>query len=228
MNIKKIKKQYDEGMTQANIAKKNNITVPQLRYLIKKEKWGKRDRSQLHKGNKNAVGNKGGKGAKKNNKYAVTTGAYENIFDDVFSDEEKQIFESDNFDKKAELIFEQKVLKVREKRILLRIQKIQSSGRDMHVSKIEKVNSQSSRVVGKDNKTETRTIAENNDDQIQRLEDALTRVQEAKRRCIDSIHKIEMDEKGNGNGGTGKSLADTIQEAYESRMSMEEDSTDVK
>lgn len=227
MNIKKIKKQYDEGMTQAKIAKKNNITISQLRYLIKKEKWEKRDRSKLLKGNKNAVGNKGGHGTK-NNKNAVTTGAYENIFNNVFSEEEKQVFESDNFNKMSELIFELRVLKIRESRILLRIQKIQDSGRDMHISKIEKVNSQSSRAVAKESKVETRTIAENNDDQLQRLEDALTRVQEAKRRCIDSLHKIEMDEKGNGNGGTGKSLADTIQEAYENRINMEKDNTDVK
>ena len=228
MNIKKIKRQYDEGMTQVNIAKKNNITVPQLRYLIKKQKWEKRDRSQLHKGNKNAVGNKGGKGAKKNNKYAVTTGAYENVFNGILSEEEKDIFNNYNVDKKAELGNELKILLIRERRILLRIKKIQDNSRDMHVARIEKVNSQLSKVVTKENKVETRTIAENNDDQIQRLEDALTRVQEAKRRCIDSLHKIEMDEKGNGNGGTGKSLADTIQEAYEKRISLEEANTDVK
>jgi uncharacterized protein YjcR len=228
MNVKKIKKQYDAGMTQANIAKKNNITVPQLRYLIKKEQWPPRDRSQLHKGNKNAVGNKGGKGAKKNNKYAVTTGAYENVFNGVLSEEENEIFNNYNVDKKTELGNELKILLIRERRILSRIKKIQENSRDMHVARIEKVNSQSSRLSLKENKAETRTIAENNEDQIQRLEDALTRVQEAKRRCIDSLHKIEMDEKGNGDGGSGKSLADTIQEAYENRIKEEEASVDVK
>ena len=227
MNVKKIKKQYDAGMTQANIAKKNNITVPQLRYLIKKEHWPKRDKGQLHKGNKNAVGNKGGKGAKKNNKYAVTTGAYENVFNGVLSEEENDIFNNYAVDKKTELGNELKILLIRERRILSRIKKIQENSRDMHVARIEKVNTQSSRVVVKENKAETRTIVENNEDQIQRLEDALTRVQEAKRRCIDSLHKIEMDEKGNGEGGSGKSLADTIQEAYENRIK-EEASVDVK
>lgn len=227
MNKKKIKKQYDAGVKLVDIAKKNDITINQLQYLIRKEGW-KRTKSNSYKNNKNAIGNKGGKGAKKNNKYAVTTGAYENIFNGVLSEEENKIFNEYEVDKKAELGNELKILLIRERRILLRIKKIQDSSRDMYVDKIEKVNAHSSRSVVKESKEETRTIAENNNNILQRLEDALTRVQEAKRRCVDSLHRIEMDEKNNPNGGTGESLADTIQKAYEQRMNAEREDGNVE
>lgn len=46
-----------------------------------------------------------------------------------------------------------------------------------------------------EDETETSTHATNKINLLQKLEDSLTRVQEQKRKCIDSLHKIETDNR---------------------------------
>ena len=55
--------------------------------------------------------------------------------------------------------------------------------------------SSSNNVSYRDNGTLTTTEAESTLNIVQRLEEALTREQEAKRRYIDSYHKIETDDR---------------------------------
>ena len=63
--------------------------------------------------------------------------------------------------------------------------------KDMNIERIVKrqYNSNSS------NETETVTEAINVITPLQKLEDSLTRIQEAKRKCIDSLHKMETDDR---------------------------------
>ena len=86
----KIKNDYLQGMRYKDIFKKYNITLPDLKKIIRKYNLT-RDKSQVLKGNKNAKNNKGGQ-PPMGNKNAVTTGEYESIFQDVLTDEEKDIF----------------------------------------------------------------------------------------------------------------------------------------
>jgi len=171
-----------------DIQDKNNITNSQLIQLIQKNNWKRKsNRSKAMKDNKNAVGNKGGPGAEKGNKRAVTTGEYENIFSGVFSSEEQKIF--DNYaikNKKKALQEELKVLTIRECRMLNRIKTLQDKNRDMTISAISKTSYQ--------NSVSTMTHAEDTVTMIQRIEEALTRVQESKRRCIESLGKLGLDD----------------------------------
>lgn len=174
------------GLRYKDIQEKYNITDSQLISLIQKYKWKRKsNRSKVQKKNQNAKGNKGGR-APKGNKNAVTTGEYENIFDGCFSDDEKTIFEKTNLDKKAELIFELNTLKIRESRILRRMEEVKKRQKDMTISFIRNV---------KGDENETITDAEPTNNLLQRIEDGLTRVQEAKRRCLDSLHKMEIEDR---------------------------------
>lgn len=76
--------------------------------------------------------------------------------------------------------------------MLERIKKL-NDGKDMTVASMSKVNYQN---IGhsKENSATTTTQAENTIIAIQRIEEALTRVQEHKRRCIDSLHKMDIDD----------------------------------
>lgn len=59
--IKKIEKDYMSGMKYSKIEKKHNITRNRLEWLIRKYSWKREsNKSEALKGNKNAVGNKGG------------------------------------------------------------------------------------------------------------------------------------------------------------------------
>lgn len=186
-----IKTDYLNGMTYKDIFKKYNITLSDLKKIINKNKLT-RNKSELLKGNQNAKNNKGGKGAATDNKNAVTTGEYENIYDDVLTDEEKELFK--NYKIKDmdnllidEYISEYKMLIIREKRMMRRIKKLEGSDKDMTIGHIRKKNS--------DGATETVTEAEATVDKIQRIEDGLTRVTEAKRKSRESMIKLGFSKR---------------------------------
>ena len=96
------------------------------------------------------------------------------------------------YDKKYQIMSEIKILSIRERRILKKIQDLQN-GKEMSIVRMSK--SSSNNVSYRNNGTLTTTEAESTTNITQRLEEALTRVQEAKRRYIDSYHKIENDDR---------------------------------
>ena len=183
--IENIKNDYLQGMKYNDIMEKYNITQPELRSIIRKNKLT-RNKSNAQMGNRNAVGNKGGHGTE-NNKNAVTTGEYEKIYQDVLDQEELEIYNSfEVLDKEQLLINDYKILTIREKRMLTRIQTLKQKGKDMTINYIRNKKSKF--------ETETITDAEPTLNMIQKIEDGLTRVQEAKRKCLESLAKINSNE----------------------------------
>lgn len=183
--IEQIKNDYLQGMKYNDIKQKYNITQAELRSIVYKYKLT-RTKSKAQMGNKNALGNKGGIGAEIGNKNAVTTGEYENIYKDVLDEDELDLYENYQVDDVEQLLMEEyKILTIREKRMLKRIKKLNEQ-KDMTIDFIRKKNSKS--------ETETITEAEPTINLIQRIEEGLTRVQEAKRKCIESLNKINDGE----------------------------------
>ena len=190
-DIKKLKKDYLHGMKYKEIYEKYNITEKELKLILYKQKW-KRNKSQAQIGNTNAVGNSGGPGAEPGNKRALTTGEYENIFSSVFSEEEKSIYTGYEVINKEEALKEEfRILTIREMRMLNRIKTLQSKDKDLTIGSIRKRETKKKITV----ETETITEAESTINIIQRVEEGLTRVQDAKRKCIESLHKMNIDEK---------------------------------
>lgn len=183
-SIQKIKNDYLKGMKYKEIINKYSITHSELRSIIRRSKLT-RTKSNAQKGNQNALGNKGGYGTE-NNKNAVITGEYENIYKDVLDVEELDLYENiETNDKEKLLIDEFKILTIREKRMLKRIKDLKQRGKDMTINFIR----------SKKNKQETETLteAEPTIDIIQRIEEGLTRIQETKRKCLESIIKINSN-----------------------------------
>lgn len=201
MKEENIKNDYLQGMKYKDIMSKYNITQPELRSIIRRNKLT-RSKSKLQKGNKNAVGNKGGYGTE-NNKNAVVTGEYETIYKEVLEDDELILYDSLQVKSKEDaLINDYKILTIRERRMLARIQKLKQQGKDMTIDFIRKKNNSS--------ETETITEAEPTINMIQRIEDSLTRVQEAKRKCIDTLNKLNEDNSGNNENITTNSILESI------------------
>lgn len=186
-----IKNDYLQGMRYKDIFKKYNITLPDLKKIIRKYNLT-RDKSQVLKGNKNAKNNKGGQ-PPIGNKNAVTTGEYESIFQNVLTDEEKSIFKKikvENTDSLLlnEYIEEYKLLTIRELRMMRRIMTLEQSERDMTIGSIKKENNSQGNI-------ETTTEAEATLDKIQRIEDGLTRVTEAKRKSRENMIKLGFSKR---------------------------------
>ncbi len=184
--IENIKNDYLQGMKYKDIITKYNITQSELRSIVYKNKLT-RTKSKAQIGNKNSVGNNGG--APEENKNAVTTGEYENIYKDVLDPEELELYENYEVDDAEQLLIEEyKILTIREKRMLKRISDLKQRGKDMTINYIRNKK-------GKEN--ETITDAEPTLNLIQRIEDGLTRVQEAKRKCIDSLTRLNNKDEDN-------------------------------
>lgn len=186
-----IKNDYLQGMRYKDIFKKYNITLPDLKKIIRKYNLT-RDKSQVLKGNKNAKNNKGGQ-PPIGNKNAVTTGEYESIFQNVLTDEEKSIFKKikvENTDSLLlnEYIEEYKLLTIRELRMMRRIMTLEQSERDMTIGSIKKKNNSQGNI-------ETTTEEEATLDKIQRIEDGLTRVTEAKRKSRENMIKLGFSKR---------------------------------
>lgn len=185
-NIENIKQDYLQGMKYNDIIKKYNITLPELRSIIRTNKLT-RSRSEIKKGNTNSIGNKGGH-APEGNKNSVVTGEYENIYKDVLEPEELELYKKIKTDDREQLLIEEyKILTIREQRMLKRIQELKQRGKDMTINFIRNKKSKS--------ETETVTDAEPTLNMIQRIEDGLTRVQEAKRKVLESLTKINLEDE---------------------------------
>lgn len=184
-NIENIKQDYLQGMKYSDIIEKYNITLPELRSIIRRNKLT-RNRSEIQKGNTNSIGNKGGH-APEGNTNAVTTGEYENIYKDVLDADELELYNTIKTDNREQLLIEEyKILTIREKRMLKRISELKQRGKDMTINFIRNKKSKS--------ETETVTDAEPTLNMIQRIEDGLTRVQEAKRKVLESLAKLNISE----------------------------------
>ena len=86
-----------------------------------------------------------------------------------------------------EYIHEYKILTIRENRMMKRIKKLEGTEKDMTIGHIKKKNSGGA--------IETITEAGPTIDTIQRIEDGLTRVQEAKRKSRENMIKLGFSKK---------------------------------
>lgn len=177
------------------IASQLNLSPGTIRGWKSKDDWEHRLNGTLRKdterskrkkggqpGNKNAVGH-GGTGPP-GNKNAVTTGEFETLFFDCLEPEEKELAAAVPTDKEALLLQEIRLLTVRERRMLKRIENLKT---------VEFITEKKKSGIKKDKRTDLdedhATIG-----QIQNIEDALTRVQARKQAAIDSLHRFGIDD----------------------------------
>lgn len=189
-NIEDIKTDYLNGMTYKDIFKKYNITLSDLKKIIYKYNLT-REKSEMMKGNQRAKNNKGGH-APKGNKNAVVTGEFENIYKDCLTEEELVIYNNYEIDNTSESLMKQytseyKLLIIRERRMLKRINKLEKADKDMTLKSIKKKNNKGD--------AETTTEAESTVDKIQRIEDSLTRITEAKRKSRENMIKLGFSKR---------------------------------
>lgn len=163
-------------------------------------------------GNKNAKGNRGGEGGPIGNKKAVTTGEYETIWMDALEEDEQELVDQVNTDPVQQADEAIKLLTIRERRMLQRIGKLMNgltekqrrvlnelkAIKDVMTVHDEKTGvtksipiTRNEMVESEIEETEYRAI-----DDIIKLEEALTRVQDKKLKAIELKNKlIAIDEE---------------------------------
>lgn len=132
---------YKNGMKLVDIAKKLDVPASTVRRWKSTQNWDgktkgkKNERSQKKKanarhkggqpGNRNAVGNKGGP-LKPGDKIAEKHGAYSSVYWDVLDEAEKDMIEDIPMDEEMLLIEQIQLFAVRERRIMIAINKYRS------------------------------------------------------------------------------------------------------
>ncbi|WP_374019016.1 phage terminase small subunit [Paenibacillus thiaminolyticus] len=170
------------------------------------------NRGGAPEGNQNAVGNKGGTGGPYGNKKAVTTGEYETIWMDALEEEEQALVEQVDTDPVQQADEAIKLLTIRERRMLKRIGRLMDGLTEKQRRVLSELKAIKDVMTVHDEKTGvtktvpiTRTEMVESEieeteyraiDDIIKLEEALTRVQDKKLKAIELMNKlIAIDEE---------------------------------
>lgn len=221
---------YKNGMKLVDIAKKLDVPDSTVRRWKSTQNWDgktkgkKNERSQKKKtnarhkggqpGNRNAVGNKGGP-LKPGDKIAEKHGAYSSVYWDVLDEAEKDMIEDIPMDEEMLLIEQIQLFAVRERRIMIAINKYRSmkgevslygfnrseskrtfkteEDKQLYEERIEKKVSAEERLPG--DMYNMQTTMENKDNMIARLEKELSTVQSKKTKAIEALAKLRLEKQ---------------------------------
>ncbi|WP_246131835.1 phage terminase small subunit-related protein [Paenibacillus hemerocallicola] len=203
-------------------------------------------------GNKQAMGNRGGNGGPLGNKKAVKTGEHETIWLDALDEDELELLSSIDTDPVIQADETIALLSLRERRMLLRIQRLNSGLTEKQRRVLQELRTVREAVQVHDDRTgKTNTITVEKDKMVEsqieetsfrtledilRIEDALTRVQEKKLKAIElknrliavdeekqvrtAILQIELQQLQGGAGAT-QSWTDALKEIAERRKAVQ-------
>lgn len=218
----------NETNGNVTIAVNSNVTVPKK----KGPPFGSQN-AKGHgapRGNKNAIGNKGGPPL--GSKNALKTGEFETIWFDTLTEEEQALYGKVNTDTLAQVEQSIVFISFRERRMMERIKRLMDGLTEKEKRIVSELREEKQVVEMYDEKTaQTKTvtvpvprmvvtsITETHSkaiDEILRIEEGLTRVQQQKARFIALKHTIENDARGEG-GDIAKEHAQRLQEAWANR-----------
>lgn len=222
-NWDEIRKEWETSeITLKALAEKHGVKLGTLKSRKSREKWSKSNRAEKDateskkkvatpnkdatrkvgapKGNKNAVGNRGGAapignknavgnrggGPPKGNKNAVTTGEYETIMWDYLDDDEKELFSSIETDPLYQIDVTIRELSIRQRRMMKRIKRIEDGLTEKQRRVLQEMRKIKDVVTTHDEKTGSSKVVP-----IQRDQLTVTEIEETEFRAIDDILNIE-------------------------------------
>ncbi|MFS1045124.1 phage terminase small subunit [Enterococcus faecium] len=205
------------------IASELNVSDSQVRKWKSQDKWSAELKSNVTNGKSNVtnqggapIGNQNAKGNKGNsrasppvgNKNALKTGEYETIFFETLSDEEKDIYSSLNDDPSFVLSEEIRLLKIRQFRMMKRIQKAEAGLNDEEVERLQQLRKIKTPIEKNGKKLEIkREIMQDVQisrktyrkiDDILSIEDSLTRISNQLAKAIKQLEDITLNETRRG------------------------------
>lgn len=204
------------------IASELNVSDSQVRKWKSQDKWSAELKSNVTNGKSNVtnqggapIGNQNAKGNKGNsrasppmgNKNALKTGEYETIFFETLSDEEKDIYSNLNNDPSFVLSEEIRLLKIRQLRMMKRIQQAEAGLNDEEIERLQQLRKiktpiekngrklEIKREVMQDVQVSRKTYRKIDD--ILSIEDALTRISNQLTKAIKQLNALATEESRN-------------------------------
>ncbi|MBG8521300.1 small subunit of terminase [Enterococcus faecium] len=201
------------------IASELNVSDSQVRKWKSQDKWSAELKSNVTNGKSNftnqggaPIGNQNAKGNKGNsrasppvgNKNALKTGEYETIFFETLSDEEKDIYSSLNDNPSFVLSEEIRLLKIRQFRMMKRIQQAEAGLNDEEVERLQQLRKIKNPIEKNGKKLEIkREVMQDVQisrkkhrkiDDILSIEDSLTRISNQLAKAIKQMNELYMNE----------------------------------
>ncbi|HAX1007910.1 TPA: small subunit of terminase [Enterococcus faecium] len=201
------------------IASELNVSDSQVRKWKSQDKWSAELISNVTNGKSNVtnqggapIGNQNAKGNKGNsrasppvgNKNALKTGEYETIFFDTLTDNEKDIYSSLNDDPSFALSEEIRLLKIRQLRMMKRIQQAEAGLNDEEVERLQQLRKIKTPIEKNGKKLEIKREAmqdvqisrkkHRKIDDILSIEDSLTRISNQLAKAIKQMNELYMNE----------------------------------
>lgn len=201
------------------IASELNVSDSQIRKWKSQDKWSAELKSNVTNGKSNVtnqggapIGNQNAKGNKGNsrasppvgNKNALKTGEYETIFFETLSDEEKDIYSSLNDNPSFVLSEEIRLLKIRQFRMMKRIQQAEAGLNDEEVERLQQLRKIKTPIEKNGKKLEIkREVMQDVQisrkthrkiDDILSIEDSLTRISNQLAKAIKQMNELYMNE----------------------------------
>ncbi|EPB3094171.1 phage terminase small subunit [Enterococcus faecium] len=201
------------------IASELNVSDSQVRKWKSQDKWSAELKSNVTNGKSNVtnqggapIGNQNAKGNKGNsrasppvgNKNALKTGEYETIFFETLSDEEKDIYSSLNDDPSFVLSEEIRLLKIRQFRMMKRIQQAEAGLNDEEVERLQQLRKIKTPIEKNGKKLEIKhevmqdvqisRKTHRKIDDILSIEDSLTRISNQLAKAIKQMNELYMNE----------------------------------
>lgn len=201
-------KEYADNAKPKQLAEKYNLSINTIKSWISREKAKKTTAepdapskksgapSKRKKGAPVGNTNAEGHGAPEGNQNAFKHGAYASVYWDSISETEQEMIADLDNSAEIQLIEQLKLYTIRERRLMISIQKIKEQMDKMKGLLVSKVtNSKKVEYEGNDTekesiantKTTTNTDTESGLKTLLALEAELTKVQRAKNKCIDSL-----------------------------------------
>ena len=226
---KRVIADYKKGAKPKELSEKYGLSINTVKSWINRHK-SKNPPAEpgAPPGNTNAIGNNGG--APVGNTNALKHGGYSKIFWDTLDEEEKQMLDEMDYDGEQLLLDEISLLSVRERRIMKSIQKHKEAKGGQAVAGIvrseekrEFSNEEDKRIYeermqdkvdsgevlpGRSYRLTTTTEATY--DIIHRLEEALTRCQAQKQKCIESLNKLRIERGDDGKAAPENNLLQAL------------------
>ena len=214
-------KKSNGSITNREIAEKLSVPEKTISAWKSRDKWNavlqndncstaKNDCSTTNRGgaptgNKNAKGNKGNSRASPplRNKNALKTGEFESIYFDTLSEEEKELYSTMNDDPFFVLSGEVRMLQIRQRRMMKRIQDAETGLNDEEIERLQQLRKVKTPVEHDGKKLEikyevlkdvqvTRKTYRKIDD-ILSIEEALTRISNQLSRSLKQLAELEMN-----------------------------------
>lgn len=195
-----------------DIASELNVSDSQIRKWKSIDKWSAELKGNVTNqggapfGNQNAKGNRGNSRASPpvGNKNALKTGEYETIFYETLSDEEKDIYSNLNNDPSFVLSEEIRLLKIRQLRMMKRIQQAEAGLNDEEIERLQQLRKIKTPIEKDGRKLEIkREVMQDVQvsrkkhrkiDDILSIEDSLTRISNQLAKAIKQLEDITLNE----------------------------------